>query len=585
MQQNWVNSGTGANNGLQGRTKLTQPHQNGPYGYSHRNQLGVYQQNPQRTVTSLDLVTPRTGTQLARWHGQHPSAEPANANPRLIAAGYSPELSQADPAQLSNPHNSFSPDIPANFNLTGISSLENTNSYPPNQHPGVIWMADYPGESVGTVPDPTGNRAQPDSVPSPGTMGVPRINASHGSEAGSSNKRFRTQQSLDELPSNHEYYNLFNYPEYKPPTSSKGTAMGTRSLDHHPDSDLNNSYASYLFQSDPIEYWILRDVAEKVPTKIREKEIAYYKQLGVDLVDGIPEPDSKRRKIEDGAGEPLTLNDDDSKNSSRGKAARVKTDKPPIPKGRRNWNEKFRSKFPGQPLPSSKPNWRPTVHALLHAGKSNEGPQDFNSRILNTLRRAYDHEFLALLIQKVESCRDGQHCLTYESESAEQPDVFQPGPFDPHPQHGAMSDGVLTDTFSHPRRFSQAHSVQSSRSQGQSPSKRPRNASSASGNTTDFMPTQIQTGFSFNNSVRATPVSAGSTNPFHTTTRRGGSIHTGESHTSDEMSSYLGSQDQDRAYSHAATTIPETGDIQPPIYAVGDEITITYPYPEDIKNP
>ncbi|KAF3175862.1 hypothetical protein TWF788_008332 [Orbilia oligospora] len=588
---NWGNPGTGPNRGRPSpaRPNLAQSHPNVPYPYAqNRGQVAVnrlYQQGIRPSAVSL---VPR-GTALQRWEQQDPSVEPANAQ----LMGYAQRgPSQTDPTQLSDTHSNYDPNIGISFDIPAVSPVQNTGTYSSNQpsQPFSTWsMSEFSGT---TVPAPTGGQAQPDMVNAPNTVVIPRLVTNNDD---SRRKRPRAPSiTLRDIHPDHEYYSLFNYPEYRPPTSVKGTAMGTRSLDHHSDLELNGSFASYLFQSDPIEYWILRDVAEKVPTKIREKEMAYYKQLGIDVPDdGTAEPDSKRKKI-NAMGEPSNSNDEDYKNSSKPKEKRPKTEKPSIPKGRRNWNDRFNKKFPNEPLPSSKPNWRPTVHVLLHAGKSNEGPQDFNSRILNALKRCDDDpQFLSLLIQKVESCRDSQHRLAYESESTEHSDVFQTGSFDSHSQRGAMSEGMPTDTSVHPRRVSRNPSVRSSQSYRQGHSRNPSGANSASQRITDYMPAQIQTGlqaFSFPSSpARASGSGNGHYLPPSQT--QNGGLHGGDSH-SDELTSFLSSQDHEASYSHPGTTVPETPGLMPPHVfrgGVDDGVSVSFPYAgsiaaEDIKS-
>lgn len=591
MQPNWENLGSG--NGGQNRGRpptgpnLTQLHQNASYGYlPNRGQVGASRVfPPSNRQPTAHLETSRA---LQRWENQDPSVEPANAQPRLM--GYPQRgLSQTDSTQLSDPRNNYDHSLSLGFDISGVPPVQNSNAYSSNQgSQSFQWtMGDFSGPA--SVPAPTGNQAQPDMVHAPNTVVIPRVvNTNHDGEAEPKRKRPRARSiSLDDLSPDHHLYDFFNYPEYKPPTSAKGTAMGIRSLDHHLDSELNNSYASYLFQSDPIKYWILRDVAEKVPTKIREKEIAYYKQLGIeDPGDGSTELESERRKIIDPAGEASNSNEVNFKGSSKPKEKRARTEKSSIPKGRRNWNDKFRNKFPNDPLPSSKPNWRPTVHVLLHAGKSNEGPQDFNSRILNALKRCNDPQFLSLLIQKIESCRDSQHCMAYESESTEQSEVFQAGSFDSHSHHGALSEGVSTDASIHPRRVSRNPSVRSSHSYGPGPSRKQSNTHSTSQNITDYMPTPLQTnfqGFNFSNSPARTSAS-GSAHFLSPRQGQSGGLH-GDGHASDDISSYLSSQDQDHSYSHPGTTVPETTDLlPPPIFtgSVADDVPMVYPYAEDI---
>ncbi|KAK6513829.1 hypothetical protein TWF506_008262 [Arthrobotrys conoides] len=590
---NWGNPGTGPNRGRppQARPNLPQSHQNVPYVYSqNRGQVGVnrlFQSNTR--PTPLPTGPPRAIT-LQRWATQDPSVEPANAQ----LMGFAQRApSQTDPTQLSDTHNNYDPNIGITFDIPGVSPVQNAGNYPSNQNsqPFQQWsMSEFSGAV--SVPPPTGNRPQPDLVNAPNTVVIPRLVTNQDD---SRRKRTRAPSiTLEGLQPDHEYFTLFNYPEYKPPTSVKGTAMGTRSLDHHSDADLANSYASYLFQSDPIKFWILRDVAEKVPTKIREKEIAYYKQLGIDVSDeGSIEPESKRKKM-DTAGEAINSNDEDFKNVSKPKEKRARTEKPSMPKGRRNWNEKFHKKFPDEPLPSSKPNWRPTVHVLLHAGKSNEGPQDFNSLILNTLKRCdADPQFLSLLIQKIESCRDSQHHSAYESESTEHSDVFQAGSnFDTHSQRGALSEGVLTDASVHPHRVSRNPSVRSSRSFGQGHSRNPSNTNSVSQSIADYMPATLQTNFGQEYNFSNSPARASATGSAHFLSPRqaqNGGLHGGDSH-SDDIASFLSSQDQEASYSHPGTTVPETAPIPPPIFTSGiaDGLTASFPYAnnldtEDIK--
>ncbi|KAK6498912.1 hypothetical protein TWF481_011482 [Arthrobotrys musiformis] len=546
------------------------------------------------------LTTASQPSSIRRFLAQPPSTEPTNA--RVISSFAPQENLQTDCTQLSDSQTGYDQqNIGGGYSLPGPSPVQNTGPYYYNTPQNFPAWAMGGISAPASVPGPTGAQATPDLVNTPSLV-LSRPNANHDAQGERTRKRPRgtPPPGLRDLPKDHKYYKLFNYPKYTPPTSNKGTAMGTRSLDHHPDSDLENAYASYLFQSDPVEYWLLRDVAEKVPTKIREKEIAYHKQLSNE--DEPAEAAARRIKIGDTPGESSALGTEGFASPPKSKEKRSKTEKSSLPKGRRNWIENYKDKFPGQPIPSSRPNWRPTTHVLLQAGRSEEGPQDFHSLILNTLGRCRDDpDFLELLIQKVASCGDPQSSLAYESESTDQSEGFQGGSFDSHSPRGTMSEGAPTDASSHPRRYVRAHSVRSSQSYGRSPSRRSMNTHTHSTQVITghgYMHPTIQTNFpqSYPGSPsRPTASAPASAVGFHLSPTQFQNSHYhgghGGSHRSEDMdsSSYIDHTDHEGSYSQPAATIPETGVIPEYVGAgVGDDLNMEFPYapaiePEDVK--
>ncbi|KAK6352350.1 hypothetical protein TWF730_009180 [Orbilia blumenaviensis] len=557
----WVASG-----GRQGVPRMMASGRPNPT-LTHSGQHFCHTQGNNAQRKSIHEMPMNGNLSIHRWRNQDSTQEPANARMGVNPRGNV----QTDHRHSSDAQNNYD----GSFTFNGM----------PATHSGPIFQTSYWMSVPGA---PSGNQTQPDIIQAPSAPVVPRAeNISPDAEGETGRKRSRTHApNLSDIKSSHKYYSYFNYSEYQPPKSAKGTAMGTRSLDHHPDNDLQGTYASYLFQNDPIKYWTLRDVAEKVPTKIREKEIAYFKQLGVSSPYGTLGSGTNGAGTVDVTGDVADINAESSANpKKKEKKARTGQDGGPIPKGRRNWNENYKKNFPGAPLPSSKPNWRPTVHALLHAGKSDDGPQDFNSLVVNALKRCEaDPEFLSLLIQKVESCCDPQNSPASGSESTGRSDELQ-GQFDSHSQNGAGSDDAPTDASSLVRRVSRNPSVRSGGggvyrqdSHGQRRTSNPNSIPRTNSPYAQQLQTNFTQNFSFTDNQATSASGTGTflspmqiSNPLNGVDMR------------DDVSSFLGSADHDQepgpVFSHAEGSIASGLDM-----FQDQEPSIPFPYPEDLES-
>ncbi|KAJ6258583.1 hypothetical protein Dda_6629 [Drechslerella dactyloides] len=253
-----------------------------------------------------------------------------------------------------------------------------------------------------------------------------------------------TSSRLSRLTPDDPNYEYFVYPEYSPPSkkhpsNGQNTPMGQSSMDHCSDRDLEKRYATTLFQHDPITYFGLRDVAEKAPTKVTEKEENYLKQMARSpFPETLKDMKARARNNPEASSSQVK-----APPSSEGhKKKQVKTeggDGSNIecrtrPKGRHNWEDNFATRYPGHPIPPAAPTFRPTVIALLHAGKAQYDldPQDFSGRIITMIKRCEDPVFRQLLVEKLETIRDPDaHC--------ERDKAPAPGP---QPSQAGRSSGV-----------------------------------------------------------------------------------------------------------------------------------------------
>ncbi|KAF3924393.1 hypothetical protein AA313_de0204922 [Arthrobotrys entomopaga] len=301
-------------------------------------------------------------------------------------------------------------------------SLQEDAFDPFNDYSGFFAATQFQGEPA--RPPSTGDLAFPDNGNQntlPSTAITPDLKPGAGAPAGFSEfdnlkrKASRSPEpySYSNLPPDHPFYHNFNYEPYSPLKTNRGKDVGTRSMDHCPDTELPKRYATYAFQHDPIKHWPLRDVAEKYPTKIREKEKKYEAQLELtdekedllpryfdaagDVMMPPPPPDSKgskRRRLDkrnSKSDEELELTHHEHEQNT-GKT-----------KGVNNWQKNFMKKYPGAPVPCQIPNYRPVIHALLYAGRSGHGPQDFYTLIRRTIERCAEEEFRRFLLEKLDS--------------------------------------------------------------------------------------------------------------------------------------------------------------------------------------
>ncbi|KAK6523612.1 hypothetical protein TWF281_001594 [Arthrobotrys megalospora] len=545
--------------------------------YSYPQSHGHSQSHCPPRASAPYTAAARQSASMQRYVEQDPGVEPVNGQPQIMGfEGYSLRgASQTDITQASDPQSNFDQSLMTAFDISPMQSSPSFQSHAQPNQSQFGWAGDYSG--------PITN--QPDLMRPP-NQPPPRIAGSHQDAEGEARPKKRCRPpslSLDELDENHKYYNSFNYPKYEPPRSTKGNPMGTRSLDHHPDTELDKSYASYRFQNDPVKYWVLRDVAEKVPTKIREKELAYFKQLGIAPPDEML-AESKSKKIMDATGEVLKSTGEALKKSLKRRDKRPRMgSEGAITKGRRNWIENYGEKFPGEPVPSSIPNWRPTVHAVLHAGKTGQGPQDFNSLFINTIKKCDDAEFRSLLIQKLKSCRDSPHHTACELESSEHSEFMS---FDGHSQPGPLSEGTSSNVH-HVSRNPSVRStgyVYNQNSHQREPSNTnpmsqdiPQFALTSQSNT---LHTAFQPGYNHGASNSGTGQYLLSPTRLH----HGSDFQSGPG--SDGMSSFFSSSagEAEPIYSQPPTTVPEMPVLPTTFTGVTDEVPLGYPYPSDLEN-
>ncbi|KAF3921183.1 hypothetical protein ABW21_db0202679 [Orbilia brochopaga] len=223
-----------------------------------------------------------------------------------------------------------------------------------------------------------------------------------------------TPPRLGKLNPEDEYYDNFIYEEYRPPpkkgsTESQSTPMGQSSMDHCSDSDLMRRYATTLFQADPIKYFGLRDVAERAPTKVTEKEENHLNQMAH---RPFPDPLKTMKEKRDAADATSSHPGTQQPRKRIGKKMKTEaegeyyTEYSSGQKGRANWEDNFVLRFPDLPIPPAAPTFRPTVIALLHAGKTNRGPQDFTQRIINVIEKCEDENYRRLLVEKLKGIRE-----------------------------------------------------------------------------------------------------------------------------------------------------------------------------------
>ncbi|EPS35925.1 hypothetical protein H072_10603 [Dactylellina haptotyla CBS 200.50] len=290
--------------------------------------------------------------------------------------------------------------------------------------------AQGPSTGNGTFPDQGSSSHLPSAANAPDSR--PSSEFPGGNKRKLSTPSSQLPYSYKDLPTDHLWYPMFNYKEYTPQKNKKGKTGGTRSIDHVRGTEIKDRYATWSFQHDPIKYWLLRDVAEKFPTKVREKEFKHYQQYGSSetesqsvILEGEEEEEeeyeeeegqsaegvfdadgevsvpasagkrTKRRRISDESSvklEESSVYDGESEKSAS-----------PKKKGRTNWDRSYQRRFPGEAIPSSTPLFRETVHTLIHAGKPDNayGPRDINTCFIKALERCSDPNFHRYLLEKL----------------------------------------------------------------------------------------------------------------------------------------------------------------------------------------
>ncbi|EPS39670.1 hypothetical protein H072_6519 [Dactylellina haptotyla CBS 200.50] len=273
-----------------------------------------------------------------------------------------------------------------------------------------------------------------DQVALESNYNIPQSFRKDPSNIGSRSRNFIPRVNLNELPKDHPYYIYFHYKEFQALRNLMGWP-GSRAVDNHSDSQLKDRYASCMFQKDPIKFWLLRDVAEKFPTKVREKENTYMRIYGGAFTDAEWQDLEHRKDLEESSesdakelgrqGDLLTPRQFPSIVISRKFGNRdlvhhaenleeADLDKdishPPKKKAANNWAQRFVRLFPGSSRESgylNAPTWRQSVHTVIRAGESRDKrlPNDVNSTFIRTIERCSDPDFRVLLIQKLRSYR------------------------------------------------------------------------------------------------------------------------------------------------------------------------------------
>ncbi|KAF3938784.1 hypothetical protein ABW19_dt0202408 [Dactylella cylindrospora] len=223
---------------------------------------------------------------------------------------------------------------------------------------------------------------------------------------------FRRKLNLSDLRPGDAYYDLFIYPEYEPQVNTEtGKPIGTTTSDHSTAEEIKNKYPSVLFQGEPIRHWALRDVVEWNPTKVREREEKYKEQLGVPQIAEKSrgseieqiKPTPKKKRL------PINI----KRKRNKDEVLDEPTAKHTRPTGTRNWYTRFKGDFPHIEIDEKSstlhvPTFRATVHALIYAGKSKDGPQDVNTCFIRAVQRCEDSDFRALLVEKLRSLTQGK---------------------------------------------------------------------------------------------------------------------------------------------------------------------------------
>ncbi|EWC44984.1 hypothetical protein DRE_01043 [Drechslerella stenobrocha 248] len=261
-------------------------------------------------------------------------------------------------------------------------------------------------------------------------------------------------QSYDNMSPDNKYYPLLNCPLYEPLKNPiTGKPLGQSSMDHCSDAEIGSRFATTYFQHDPMRYWHLRDVAEKMPTKAKEKEENYQKQLPLPLHNSKPRHPRHQNDdlFEEDEAEEEEEEEEEVKLAIKAprRSKKVKTERyeeqpeqveqgAHLRKGHINWIKNYRKNFPDVPedeIPPPLPTSRAIIFALLHAGgplPGGKGPNDFGARIIRLIQQCESPDFRNEMVKKLGIIR-------VHGVSSMQPDTAQPQTMELHGIHNASS--------------------------------------------------------------------------------------------------------------------------------------------------